>query len=283
MIRALFAGYPARWDSYEAPLRAAFEELGLAVDLSRDHTPETVDYVILEPNGPVTDFGPFTRAKAVLNLWAGVETLVGNATLTQPLTRMVDPGLTEGMVEWVCGHVLRYHLEMDSLLAHQDGGWHRVIPPLARERRIGLLGLGALGMAVANALRALNFDVAGWSRRAKDAPFPTSSGEDGLERVLSRAEILVLLLPDTSATQNLLNTERLAMLPRGARILNPGRGPLIDDAALLEALDSGQLAHATLDVFREEPLPPDHPYWAHPGVTVSPHVASETRPVSCST
>lgn len=280
MIRALFAGYPARWDSYEAPLRAAFEELGLAVDLSRDHTPETVDYVILEPNGPVTDFGPFTRAKAVLNLWAGVETLVGNATLTQPLTRMVDPGLTEGMVEWVCGHVLRYHLEMDSLLAHQDGGWHRVIPPLARERRIGLLGLGALGMAVANALRALNFDVAGWSRRAKDAPFPTSSGEDGLERVLSRAEILVLLLPDTSATQNLLNTERLAMLPRGARILNPGRGPLIDDAALLEALDSGQLAHATLDVFREEPLPPDHPYWAHPGVTVSPHVASETRPVT---
>jgi len=88
---------------------------------------------------------------------------------------------------------------------------------------------------------------------------------------------VILLLPDTPATNNILNADTLAMLPKGARIINPGRGPLIDDAALLEALDSGQVGHATLDVFRVEPLPADDPYWAHPNVTVTPHIAAETR------
>jgi glyoxylate/hydroxypyruvate reductase A len=108
----------------------------------------------------------------------------------------------------------------------------------------------------------------------------TAHGDDGLDAVLTRAEIVVLLLPDTPATENVLNDRTLALLPEGAAVVNPGRGPLIDDDALLAALDAGQIGHATLDVFRTEPLPPDHPYWAHPKVTVTPHIASETRPAS---
>mgnify|MGYP001801557384 FL=1 len=105
-------------------------------------------------------------------------------------------------------------------------------------------------------------------------------GEDGLAAALSKAEILILLLPDTKATENILDAPALALLPRGAFVINPGRGPLIDDDALLKAVDQGQVAGATLDVFRTEPLPADHPFWAHPRITVTPHIAAETRPAT---
>jgi glyoxylate/hydroxypyruvate reductase A len=281
MIRVLFAAGPRNWEDYEAPLRAAFAEAGLDVDLSPDHSPETTDYIVFAPKAGLEDFRPFTRCKAVLSLWAGVETIVGNQTLTQPLARMVDPGLTEGMVEWVAGHTLRHHLNIDHCLAHQSGAWLRHIPPLARDRRVGVLGLGALGTACARTLAMLNFRVSGWARGMKDIPgIDCHSGRDGLERVLRTSEILVLLLPLTPITRNLIDERALSLLPRGAVILNPGRGALIDDDALLAALDSGQVGHATLDVFRTEPLPPDHPFWGHPRVTVTPHIAAETRPAS---
>jgi glyoxylate/hydroxypyruvate reductase A len=279
MINVLFAARPERWDTYEAPLRAAFADAGLEATLSTDLPPAEVDYIVYAPNGPLTDFSPYTRAKGVLSLWAGVEKIVGNASLTQPLTRMVDEGLAEGMVEWVTGHVLRYHLDMDQDICRQDTDWAVHIPPLARDRKVGILGLGELGMACARALAALNFDVAGWSRSPKAVDgIACHHGAEGLEAVLARSEILVLLLPATPATENTLNAETLALLPKGAQIVNPGRGELIDDEALLAALNTGHIAHATLDVFRIEPLPSDHAYWAHPNVTVTPHIASETRP-----
>jgi len=146
-----------------------------------------------------------------------------------------------------------------------------------------MLGLGELGAACAQTLASLNFRVSGWSRRPKEiAGVRTFSGEEGLRSVLSRAEIVVLLLPLTPETEDLLDADRLELLPEGAVIVNPGRGPLIDDDALISSLDRGHIAHATLDVFREEPLPPEHPFWAHPKVTVTPHVASETRPRTAS-
>ena len=134
------------------------------------------------------------------------------------------------------------------------------------------------------ALAALKFDVSGWSRRPKKINAITCySGDDGLREVIASSDILVLLLPLTTATENLLNADSLALMPKKASILNPGRGQLIDDDALLAALDTGQIGSATLDVFRVEPLPAEHPFWAHPRVTVTPHIASETRAETAAT
>ena len=114
MANVLFAAGDADWPDYEGPLTAALSEAGVAARLARDFpAPGDVDCIVYAPGGPVSDFSPYVNAKAVLALWAGVESIVGNPTLTQPLARMVDPGLTEGMVEWVTGHVLRHHLGMD--------------------------------------------------------------------------------------------------------------------------------------------------------------------------
>ncbi|MFC3612363.1 2-hydroxyacid dehydrogenase [Lutimaribacter marinistellae] len=279
----LFAAKPDRWTIYEAPLRRALDAAGVTYDLRTGFAPEEVDYIVYAPNSDVQDFTPYTRLKAVLNLWAGVENITGNQTLTVPLARMVDHGLTQGMVEWVTGHALRHHLGMDADILGQDGTWRKHIPPLASERGVTVLGLGELGRACAETLASLGFDVTGWARSPKDIPgIRCLHGDSALADAMARAEILVLLLPDTPATENTLNARTLAQLPRGACIINPGRGPLIDDDALLAALDAGQVGHATLDVFRTEPLPADHPYWAHPNVTVTPHIASETRPETAS-
>lgn len=281
-LNILLAAPDEYWDAYQAPLLREFKTRDLEVNLQMDFDPAMVDYIVYAPSSALTDFAPFTRTKAVLNLWAGVENIVGNTTLTQPLTRMVDHGLTQGMTEWVVGHTLRHHLGMDAHILGQDGEWRTGAPPLAQNRRVTILGLGALGIAVGRALDALGFPVTGWSRSAKTAEGITClHGKDGLKKALSTADICILLLPNTPATENTLNPETLAWMPRGAFIINPGRGPLIDDDALLAALDDGQIAHATLDVFRVEPLPSDHPYWAHPSVTVTPHIAAETRAETC--
>jgi glyoxylate/hydroxypyruvate reductase A len=278
-LNVLFAARDGLWPDYKVNLETAFLAAGLDVVLACDHTPAAVDYIIYAPHDDLHDFTPYTRAKAVLSLWAGVESIVTNETLTQPLTRMVNPGLTQGMVEWVAGHALRHHLGMDRHILTQDGSWDQTVPPLACERRVTVLGLGALGAACAQTLAALGFDVTGWSRSQKTIDGITClSGKAGLTEALRGAEIVVLLLPDTAETTDTMNAETLALLAKGAFIINPGRGPLIDDMALLAALDSGQVAHATLDVFRVEPLPKEHPFWAHPNVTVTPHIAAETRP-----
>lgn len=284
MLKVLFSAQPESWSEYQKPLLNAFSDAGLSVDLGREHLPEDVDYIVFAPNGPVTDFSPYVNTKAIMSLWAGVETVVNNETLTQPLIRMVDDSLTAGMVEWVTGHVLRHHLGMDEHIIKQDGVWRDTIyPPIAAQRPVTILGIGALGAACGQALHALGFPVTGWSRSAKKIPnMRCLHGDEGLIDALRDAAIVVLLLPDTPATQCVLNDGSLGHLPKGAFIINPGRGPLLDDTALLNALESGQVAHATLDVFRIEPLPENHPYWHHPRVTVTPHIASTTRPDTAS-
>ncbi|SEO19797.1 glyoxylate/hydroxypyruvate reductase A [Salinihabitans flavidus] len=279
MINILFAAPPERWDFYADALHEALDAAAITACLSQDLPPEDVDYIIYAPNGPLRDFTLYTRCKAVLSLWAGVEKIVGNDTLTMPLARMVDDGLSRGMVEWVTGHVLRHHLDIDRDIHRRPGDWTPRIPPLAADRPVTILGLGTLGLECGKALAGLGFPVTGWSRTTKEVPGLTClHGKDGLGEALKTAQIVILLLPDTPATENTLNAETLSMLPQGAVILNPGRGPLIDDDALLAALDNGHIGHATLDTFRIEPLPEDDPYWHHPKVTVTPHIASETRP-----
>ncbi|MCY1126402.1 glyoxylate/hydroxypyruvate reductase A [Frigidibacter sp. RF13] len=285
MLNIYVSAGAENWADYREPLAAALARAGIAARMSdAAPDPSAVDYIVYAPASGLRDFSPFTRAKAVLSLWAGVEKIVPNPTLTMPLARMVNNELTEGMVEYVVGHVLRHHLGMDAHIHGQDGTWrNHILPPLARERPVAMLGLGELGAASARALAALNFPVMGWSRSQKEiAHVDCHAGEAGLDHVLSRAQIAVLLMPLTPGTTNIMNARRLGLMPKGAVIINPGRGPLIDDEALLAALDAGQIGHATLDVFRTEPLPPDHPYWAHPRVTVTPHIAADTRvPSAC--
>ena len=280
-MRILFSAPREDWDDYREVLPKALQAVGIEAEITHalnPDSPETIDYIIYSPSSALTDFAPFTNAKVVLNLWAGVESVVTNTTLVQPLARMVDPGLTEGMVEWCVAHVLRHHLGFDRDICRRDATWDYYVPPLARERKVTVLGLGELGRAVGQALAGLNFEVTGWSRTQKTVRgLTTLSGDAGLDEALRSAEILILLLPLTGATENLMDRARFATMPNGSILINPGRGPLIVDADLIEALDKGQLSHATLDVFREEPLPEDHPFWAHEKITVTPHIASATR------
>lgn len=276
----LFAA-PDLWPAYQAPLEQALQAAGIKGRLVTDAPPETVDYIIYAPSAPLQDFAPFTRCRAVLSLWAGVERIVGNQTLTQPLCRLVDPSLTQGMVEYVTGHVLRHHLGMDRHITNPQQVWDGTPPPLASERRVTLLGLGELGQAVAQALIPFGFQLTGWSRSPKALDgLRCLHGEQGLNEALTGAEIIITLLPRTPQTENILNAARLALPAKGAALINPGRGALIDDTALLEALNSGAIGHATLDVFRIEPLPQDHPFWAHRRVTITPHIAAATRPTT---
>ena len=280
-VTVLFSAGSERFEVYEHPLAKALAQAGVPARLVLDAPPAAVDYIVFAPGSAITDFTPYTRCKAVLSLWAGVERIVDNPTLTQPLCRMVDRALERGMVEYVTGHVLRHHLGMDRFVNRPLDGWGHAVPPLASERPVGMLGLGALGQACAAALRALGFPVLGWSRspRLVDG-IACHHGASGLAEVLSQAQIVVTLLPRTPQTEGLIDAQALARMPRGAVLINPGRGALIQDAALLAALDSGHLDHATLDVFRTEPLPGDHPFRHHPRVTATPHIAAATRPAT---
>ena len=276
--QVLFAARAERWAEYEAPLSAALADAGIEANLSCDIAPDDVEYIVYAPNSELQDFSVFPKLKAVLNLWAGVESVAFNDTLKAPLARMVETGMTQGMVEWVTGHVLRHHLGMDAHIVNPERIWDPTAPPLAHQRPVTILGLGALGAACAQMLSQIGFDVTGWSRSQKSIEgVRCLSGDAGLTDALTGAQITVLLVPNTPATQDILNARTLGLMAQGAVVINPGRGPLIDDAALLAALDSGQIGHATLDVFRIEPLPQDDPFWDHPNVTVTPHVASETR------
>lgn len=272
-IHTLFAAPESSWEEWSVALLAACPEMRL----SRSGDPESFDAIIYAPGGGIDDLSPYKNARLVQSLWAGVERIVSNPTLTQPLARMVDPGLARGMAEFCTGWTMRAHLQMDRYA--QDGVWRNgQIPPLASERKITILGMGELGRAVAAMLAPIGFQITGYSASGRAVDGIDVLGRDNLGKALARAEVLISLLPDTSETRGLLNKESLGHLPKGAWIINAGRGTLINESALLEALDTGQVGHAVLDVFQTEPLPNDHPFWQHPGVTVTPHIAADTRP-----
>lgn len=279
-IKVLFWAKPADWPLYQPALLAEFTRLGLDVELvNKTDNPSSIDYIIYAPTSTADDLTPFDNTRLIQSLWAGPDKLIANPTLTQPLARMVDSGMREGMVDYVVGNVLRHHLNTDAFANAKPNEWlQKLAPPLTRHRSVGFLGIGALGMACAQATQRHGFKVSGWSRSAKtDQSIKCFHGIDGLAEILKTSEIIVLLTPHTPETENLINTQTIAMMRDGVSIINPGRGHLIDDTALLAALDSGKVSQATLDVFRIEPLPADHPYRHHPKVLVTPHIASETR------
>jgi glyoxylate/hydroxypyruvate reductase len=220
--------------------------------------------------------------RLIASLGAGVDHILEDPTLPRhvPIMRLVDPHMVAAMSEYVLAQVLRLHRQDLAYLGQQrDIVWEERRQPNAGERRVGLLGLGQFGADAAIKLRALGFDVAGWSRRPKAIDGIASfHGDAGFAPFLARSEIVICLLPLTAATESLLNARTFALMPRGGMIVNVGRGGHVAEDDLIAALDSGQIGAAVLDVFRSEPLPADHPFWRHPRVIVTPHVAAATNP-----
>lgn len=222
---------------------------------------------------------PFVNLKAIVSLGAGIDHVLADAELPEgvPIIRTVGTDLTQRMKEYVVLHALRHHRALPEIqAAQQRHQWHPVIVPPATSRRVGVMGLGNLGAVAAQALATLGFQTVGWSRSPKEiAGVTTYAGSEGLDAFLAGTEILVCLLPLTDATRGILNAETFSRLAPKSAVINAARGAHLVDDDLLTALDDGQLAGATLDVFHLEPLPAEHPFWDHPKITVTPHIASQ--------
>lgn len=224
--------------------------------------------------------------KAIINLGAGVDRLLTDPALPQvPIARVAHADLTRRVTEYVVLHVLMHHRRQRLYDAQQrDRVWQVHDQPAASEVAVGVMGLGVIGREASMALARLGFKVAGWSRSPKSLPgIEAFQGDGELDAFLARTEILVCLLPQTPQTEGLLSLALLRKLKRdgaagGAFLLNAARGGLQVDADILAALDDGALAGATLDVFPQEPLPPDSPLWTHPDVTITPHNAGDVSP-----
>ncbi len=216
----------------------------------------------------------------VLSLNAGVEHLLASGEVPEavPIVRMVDPGLVEGMVEWVAAQTLAWHRNLFVYRDQQHAGlWTQHSELLARERVVAVLGAGALGGPVAAMLASLGFRTRVWSRSGRAVPGTQSFGGAQLADAVTGADALVNLLPATAETADLIDAALLSRLAPGALFVNAGRGAAVVDGDIIATLDTGQLGWAVLDVFRTEPLPAEHPFWAHARVFVSPHVAAPTH------
>ena len=274
-ISILLRTAPADSPAWHAAFRAALPEARIAV---WPDVPFAPDYVAAWHPSPEL-FAHVPAPKAIFNLGAGVDALLHLPDLPHvPVIRLEDAGMALPMAEYVTLAALAAYRHRDAYRAQQSvARWH-VLPPEARDAfTVGILGMGVLGRACAQALRPFGFPLLGWSRTRKDIPGVEShAGMDRLGAMLARTRMLVCLVPLTAATHGLLDTERLGTLPRGAHLVNVARGALVVDADLLRLLDAGHIASATLDVFHDEPLPPEHPFWHHPRVTVTPHVSALT-------
>ncbi|MDP3926723.1 MAG: glyoxylate/hydroxypyruvate reductase A [Hydrogenophaga sp.] len=258
-----------------AGLRAAFPEA--TVDVWQPGAAQADVAVVWAP--PQRFLDEQQALKALFNIGAGVDALL---KLRLPpgvrVVRLDDAGMSVQMAEYVCHAVIRHFREFDGYEADMKAGkWSYRKPRDRKDFAVGVMGLGVLGERVARALRVFDFPVHGWSRTPKaiEGVF-THSGEVGLETFLSASRVLVNLLPLTPDTQDILNRQTLGRLQPGGYLINVARGAHLVDADLLALLDSGHLAGATLDVFRTEPLPPEHPFWQHPQITLTPHTSART-------
>lgn len=281
MTTLLFSSQVDDPETWTAALKRRMPELAVRV-WPEVGNPAEID-VALVWRYPQGDLKRYPNLKLIYSLGAGVDHILDDPDLPAgvPLARIVDPaGLTAGMTEYVLLSVLRYHRHLPDYERQQrERRWKKLPIPIAARRRIGILGLGELGRDAGMKLAALGFPVAGWSRSPKSVPgLESFAGETMLPAFLARTDILVCLLPLTPTTMGIINARTLSLLPRGAYVINAARGGHVVDSDLIAALDSGQIAGATLDVFHTEPLPQDHPFWTHPKVTVTPHIASTTNP-----
>mgnify|MGYP002621281106 CR=1 FL=1 len=267
----------ARW---EKELRAHIPDLDFRVWPDYGD-PADIDFALVW-GMPAGEFHKFPNLRCIASLGAGVDHIFRDPDLPKDvaITRLVDPWMAQAMSEYVLLQVLRFHRQGDIYARQQaEKNWNTLPFPDTAKRRVGILGLGALGEDAARKIAALDFPTAGWSRTPKQIEgVECFSGQDGLEPFLKRTDILCCLLPLTPQTENIIDAKLLATLPAGAFIVNSARGKHVVDEDLLAALDSGHIAGAALDVFREEPMPASHPYWTHPKVLVTPHAAALTNP-----
>ena len=236
--------------------------------------------VLIAWQPPETLMETFPNLKVLLSVGAGADQFdLAALPPDLPVVRMIEPGLTQGMVEYVTFAVLGLHRDMVRYLQQQrEEKWlaHSVKP--AATRRVGVMGLGELGQAALRQLASFGFDCAGWSRTPRELDgVECFHGAAQLGAFLARSDILVCLLPLTAETRGLLNRDLFSQLPRGAALVQAGRGAQLNHQDLLDALDSGQLGAAVIDVTDPEPLPPAHPFWRHPAIWLTPHIASQTQ------
>ncbi len=242
--------------------------------------------VAVVANPPPGSLAGLPNLRLIQSLWAGVDRLLRDPTLPPgvPIARMVDPAMTAAMAETALWATLALHRGFfANARAQRAGLWRQQAQRRADALQVLVLGLGQMGMAAARRIAQQGYRVRGWSLRPR-TPAPDAiecaNGADALAALLRRSDIVINLLPLTAATTGLLDARFFAAMPSGAGVVNLARGAHVIDADLLAALDSGQLQHAVLDVFHNEPLPTDHPFWAHPRVSVLPHVAAQTDPGS---
>jgi glyoxylate/hydroxypyruvate reductase A len=278
------AGFDAdEWAQWWPLLRAALP--GERLLRERDVVaPQDID-VALVANPAADSLRGLPKLRLIQSLWAGVDRLLADPGVPAqvPLARMVDPAMNETMAQTALWAVLSLQRGFFGYAAQQrEQVWRQHALQRADEVTVAVLGLGQMGRAAARRLAQHGCRVLGWNRNAS-APLDgvaCHAGAAALPGVLAQAQVVVNLLPLTPDTRGLFDAARLALLPRGASLVNLARGAHVVEADLLAALASGQLQHAVLDVFATEPLPAAHPFWSHPAVTVLPHVAAPTDPRS---
>lgn len=242
--------------------------------------PQAVAYALVWQPEPGRLAG-YPNLRAIFSSGAGVDHIVNDPTCPQhvPVIRMTAEQTTQTVAEYVCLHALAWLRDFDRMRrAQAEKRWDLFEGPrLAPQTRVGIMGLGSIGQLCAGMLKALGFQAHGWARSPKSIPgVACYAGQEALPDFLRRTDLLVGLVPDTPQTRGLINAETIALLPKGAAVMNVARGPLVVLDDLIAALDSGHLSAAILDVFETEPLPASHPAWAHPKITVTAHVAGFT-------
>ena len=235
-------------------------------------------------NPPLGLLASFPKLRFIQALGMGIDHFLADSDMPEnvPLARLVDPDMVRQMTEFVIHAVLRFHRQAALYARHQGARlWHQEAIPDTRKATIGIMGLGMLGADAAANLDAIGFRVRGWSRRPHElANIESFHGRSGFEDFISETQFLVCLLPLNESTADIINKDTLALLPEGAYVINAARGDHVVEGDLLNAINSGHIAGAALDVFRTEPLAPDHPFWAHPNIHVTPHVAALTNPLT---
>lgn len=228
---------------------------------------------------PQAFFDEQPQLKAVFNMGAGVDALMKlNIPAQTQVVRLDDAGMSVQMAEYVCHAVIRHFRELDAYEADTRAGkWSYRKPRVHADFPIGVMGLGVLGARVAQALKGFDFPVNAWSRSLKALDgVHNFVGTEQLDGFLAASKVLVCLMPLTPETQDILSHRNLSLLQPGGYVINVARGGHLVDDDLIALMDSGHLAGATLDVFRQEPLPSDHPFWKHPKIILTPHTSART-------